>query len=96
MTELMNRLKLTSNGTEACRVLIDACFSDSVLSDSQFSVLVDMFGEPDLASHALLHLHSMMVVEDMWEMNEVYNVLYEKFVSASPEMVTILNPSIIA
>jgi hypothetical protein len=96
MNELIQKLKSTTTGRDVCRVLLDTCFADKELSEPQLDVLVDMFGEPDLASHALLHLHSLTMIEDMWEMNEVYSIIYEKFVSDSAEMVTLLNPSILA
>jgi hypothetical protein len=97
MNNLLSKLHLTSNPNEVCKVLMDECFSDVSLSEEQFNVLIEIFGEPDLASYALLYLTTIFLLEDSLELSEIYKVVYKKFgLSSSLGVTDVLTTSIIA
>lgn len=77
---LYEDLKNAEDSTEATIVLLDYCFNgDDALTESQLSVLLNMFDYSHIASYALMYLYSEMTDVDLLSFAELYNVLYEKF-----------------
>lgn len=92
--ELANKIKSSKDADEACRILVYEAMKEEPLSEGQFGVLKEIFGSAELASYALLHLHSTLTLPDIKDLNLVYTELYDKFVHSSPESVAFLNSPI--
>jgi hypothetical protein len=91
---ILNGINSSKTGLDACRVLFDHVFADSPINDYQFEVLSSMFGEAQMAAHALLHLHSIMVLPDSSSLQLAFDAVKEKFIKTSQEVLYSSNPSI--
>jgi hypothetical protein len=91
---ILDDINSSKNGLEACRVLFDHVFAESPINESQFEILSSMFGEAQMAAHALLHLHSTLVLPDSSSLQDAFDAVKEKFIKTSQEVLYSSNPSI--
>ena len=81
-------LAMAGDVIECCKVLLNYCLTDeNTLTDSQLETIIDMFGEQEIASHALMYVYSMGVEEDSSDyektgntlVDELFKIMYDKF-----------------
>jgi len=83
--DLINSVREAEDSTDACIVLIDACFEDDPLSELQVARLFDVFTEAELASYLLIYMHTVLDVLDLHRLQDLYLVVQEKFVDDSSD-----------
>lgn len=76
---LIDGVKEAEDSTDACVFLIDTCFEDEPLSETQLAKLFDVFTEAELASYFLMYLHTVLDVLDLHRLQDLYLVVQEKF-----------------
>lgn len=99
MTEEEEKLKMdlsmSPDALECCKILVDYCLKEDKLSEDQFKVILDMFGEEVIASYSLMYIYSISGDFDRDNLKEsdigqgssfvddLFKILYDKFIGSS-------------
>lgn len=92
--QLKINLAMAGDVIEGCKVLLNYCLLDeNSLSDDQFDILLDVFGEEEIASHSLMYIYSMGAQEESNKplIDDLFNIMYQKFSERNKETINFSN-----
>lgn len=81
MDDLIFSVDEAEDTVEVCRVLLEAAFGeDYALSDEQFSILMNIFTESEIAASVIIFLHNFEeFTEDFSKVKDLYTLVHDKF-----------------